>query len=173
MKIDLHVQKIDLECYRKLSIYDFDLILADEMEELPDMKRPKVVSRKGLAGDLAIVTRRPTPILHVSPAKSTLVKKLVRRFPNRIKIVEVDLLELRLANNRVRFLEGVLELADYLLKRRIPMFFSSGATNEDEVVPYEVLEMFSSLLVFGKEPQRSIKFRKMCKFLERLGEGRW
>lgn len=173
MKVDLHVRKIDPECYKKLSVYGFDLILADEVEELPDIKGPKVMRRKGLAGDVALIARRPAPILHTSPTKSALVRKLIRRFPNRIKIVEVDLLELRLAKNRTRFLESVLELADHLLKRGIPMFFSSGATDKDEVVPYEVLETFSSLLVFGKEPKRSMKFKRMCEFLERMEEGRW
>lgn len=156
MRIDLHVRRMDVEIYKRLRVYRYDIVLADELAQEEDLEM-WVLSRKRIAADVS-VDKKPKPILHAPITGLDLGVKLIKRYPNRVRCVEVDLKELRELPNKVEAFKDLMKFSSWLLRRNIPLFFSSGATMAEEVVPPEVLDGLMELISPNAKNRRSYRF---------------
>jgi len=167
MKVDLHVRRMDAEICEMLRAYRYDLVLADEPPR-EGVQGVKVVPRGGVAAD-AGVDRKPRPILHVSIEDLNSGMELIKRYPNRVRCVEVDLRELREVPDKVGAFKNLEKFSSWLLRRNIPLFFSSGATAAGETVPPAVLEGMVELVIPNAQRRRC--YRLFLEFLKGVGRG--
>lgn len=167
MRLDLHVKRMNLEIYERLRMYHYDLVLTDEpFEEGGGGLR--VLSRRKITAD-ASVDKKPRPILHASIMDFSRAIELIKRYPNRVMCVEVDLKELRELSNKVKAFKNLTKFSVWLSKRNIPLFFSSGATAAEEVVPPTVLDGLVKLVYSGSRNKKC--YRLFLEFLEGVAYG--
>ena len=167
MAFDLHVRKLDKETYEKIKIYGYRLILVDEISGTFD-GRPKIIIRKKIGND-AKTAKKPKPILHVPITNFEAAIGLIKRYPNRVRCVEVDLKELREEADKALAFKNLERFSNWLSKRKIPLLFSSGAESvEDVVTPMVLFEMVR--LVYPKV-RMAKHYRSFYKFLEGLEHG--
>lgn len=162
MKVDLHIRKMDLEIYKRLNMYHYDLVLSDEPFETGD-RGLKVLPRRNMAADSS-TDKKAKPILHASLTDLNRAVEVIKMYPNRVKCVEVDLKELREWPNKVEAFKNLTSLSLWLSKRGIPLFFSSGATTAGEIVPPAVLEGF--MLLISSNNRKKIYSRFLSEFFK-------
>ncbi len=165
--MDLHVRRVDAEIYERLRAYRYDLIFADEPPR-EGGQEIKVISRGKMAAD-ASVDNRPKPILHAPISHLDLAVGLIKKYPNRIRCVEVDLKELRELPDKVRAFKDLTKFSSWLLRRNVPLFFSSGATVAEDVVPPAVLDGLIELISPGAKGRKC--YRLFLEFVKGVWYG--
>ena len=131
--------------------------------------RPLVVRRMGIASHLKDIKRVPPPIVHIDPTREEvrILIDIIRRYPNRVKAVEVDLVDMS-RYFQTNLLATLCKLSVYLLSRGIPIFVSSGAQREEDVVPPEILIWLTNSFSFKWNPLKSKPYKQFYTFLDKV-----
>ena len=169
-RLDLHLRILNEDILKRLLLYGYEVVLVDQLMKVDiSVDRPLIVRRMGIASHLKDIKRIPPPIIHINPTReeARILIDIIRRYPNRVKAVEVDLVDISKCF-RTDLLATLCKLSVYLLSRGIPIFVSSGARSEEDIVPPEILIWLTSSFSFKWNPLRSKPYKQFYTFLDKV-----
>jgi len=169
-RLDLHLRILNKDILKRLLLYGYEIVLVDQLMDVDiPVDKPLVVRRIGIASHLKDIKRIPSPILHINPTKEEvrILIDVIRRYPNRVKAVEVDLIDMG-RYFQTNLLATLCKLSIYLLSRGIPIFVSSGARREEDIVPPEILIWLTSSFSFKWNPLKSKPYKQFYAFLDKV-----